>query len=115
MDALIWILLGISALTLALGGVLLFLTVRNSGRLLRQLSRHELMQQRQREEDREIAARRHAELLSRLEQMKLELERKIKEQTEHSDRQRAEALANFRQELSDSIDRLENFLREPIL
>lgn len=115
MDALLWIILGFAAATLTLAVVLLLLMVKSSKRVLNQLSRHELHQQRQLEEDRKLAAERYAELLGRIEKMQRELERTMQNHTEHSDRERAETLAKLRQELSDSIDRLENFLREPIL
>lgn len=115
MDALLWIVMGLSVATLGLAVALLLLSVNNSKRVLNQLSRHELLQQRLLEEDRKLAAERHAELLARLERMQRELERTMQNHTEHSDRERAETLAKLRQELSDSIDRLENFLREPIL
>jgi len=115
MDALLWIVLGFSAATLALVVVLLLQAVKSRDRVLQQLARHELHQQRQLEEDRKLAAERQAELLSRIEKMQRELERTMQNHTEHSDRERADTLAKLRQELSDSIDRLENFLREPIL
>lgn len=55
------------------------------------------------------------EILARIEQLKLELSQELSQQTEHLDTERIKVLGEMRHELSAAIDRLENFLREPLI